>query len=387
MNHYCTYFDRNYLPRALALFESLAQLEDGPYRVFAVCLDEVSRIALGRVLPPGVTAVALHEIEQGDVFLLRARADRSLIEYYWTLTPSIMLNLLARIPAGDPLVYVDADMYFYSPPESVFTYFAGYDALIHEHRFGPDLLSLVATAGRFNVGLVGIRNNPNGQEILGWWRDRCLEWCFNRFEEGKFGDQLYLEQWPDRFRNVCICDHPGVGLAPWNHDQFDLRALNEGLVMVNAMPLVVYHFHSYVCIVPGLHLAAKHAYTMPPNVLKLCHQPYARALDRQHEVLRAIFPEHTYGLDTEFTMTTEHTVVRSGVAIAAGIWRVPVASPPSKLPARPPRPLRMFVGSGRILGLRMIIKGLRALGAADSAGIIEKGELARLMEKYHKTQP
>ena len=381
MNHYCTYFDRHYLPRALALFESLAQFDPGPYEVFAVCLDEVSRIALRVIQPPGVTPVALHEIEAGDAALLAARADRTLIEYYWTLTPSIMLRLMGRIPAGTPLVYLDADMFFYSAPKPVFAEFEGYDALIHEHRFGPELQHFAAAAGRFNVGLVGVRNNSNGHKILTWWRERCLEWCFNRHEDGKFGDQLYLDEWPVRFERICVCEHLGVGLAPWNHNHARIRVSAEGLVMIDAAPLIIYHFHTYVCVAPGLHLASEPRYAIPPLLLVHCHQPYSRMLDRQQEVLRTIFPDHAFGLNPDFTITTNHTVVRSGVAIPSSAWRKPVP-PPRARRLVSPTPLTALGGVARIVGLKILITGLRTLGALSNAEALEQGTLARLTKKY-----
>ena len=43
---YCTYFDSNYLVKALALIESLNTHERKPFHLFAVCQDELSRIVL-----------------------------------------------------------------------------------------------------------------------------------------------------------------------------------------------------------------------------------------------------------------------------------------------------------------------------------------------------
>lgn len=39
------------------------------------------------------------------------------------------------------------------------------------------------------------RNNQQGRKVLTWWRKACLEWCYNRFEDGRFGDQKYLDDW------------------------------------------------------------------------------------------------------------------------------------------------------------------------------------------------
>ena len=48
-----------------------------------------------------------------------------------------------------------------------------------------------------------------------------MEWCFNRFEEGKFGDQKYLDKWPELFDDkVHILSNKELLLAPWNATRF-----------------------------------------------------------------------------------------------------------------------------------------------------------------------
>jgi hypothetical protein len=61
-----------------------------------------------------------------------------------------------------------------------------------------------------------------------------LDWCFNRVEPGKFGDQKYLEEWPSRGRWVKVLDHPGVGLGPWNIQQVSKESNDP----------VFFHFHA-----------------------------------------------------------------------------------------------------------------------------------------------
>ena len=47
--------------------------------------------------------------------------------------------LLANHPEIDVLTYLDADLYFYSSPEPIFSEFQGASVLIHEHRYSPEL--------------------------------------------------------------------------------------------------------------------------------------------------------------------------------------------------------------------------------------------------------
>lgn len=215
MRYYVTYFDKGYLVRAVALHSSLMRHERMPFTLYAVCLDELTRLLLDKLNLPGVVTVPLHEIEADDEALRQARLSRSLVEYYWTLTPTVILRLLDRYPQIAAITYLDADLYFFSSPQPIFDEFDSHSILIHEHRF-YEAFKPAAIFGRFNVGLLCFRRDASALEALRWWRDRCNEWCYKRLEDGRFGDQLYLEDWPERFNGVRVLEHIGAGVAPWN---------------------------------------------------------------------------------------------------------------------------------------------------------------------------
>ena len=53
------------------------------------------------------------------------------------------------------------------------------------------------------------------------WQEQCLAWCYNRAENGKFGDQKYLDVWPSKYSDlVHVLQKEHLTLAPWNADRF-----------------------------------------------------------------------------------------------------------------------------------------------------------------------
>jgi len=309
MRTYCTYFDRNYLVKALALIESLNRHEKQPFRLLAVCLDELTELMLRQLALPNVVPIPLAEIELGDAALLNARNNRTLVEYYWTLTPTVILRLLQGEDEGDSITYIDADLFFYSPPDPIFEEFAGHSVLIHGHRFSPAQMHL-EIHGKYNVGLLCFRNDAEGLEVLNWWRERCNEWCYSRVEDGKFGDQLYLDDWPERFRGVHVLEHPGAGVAPWNHDQYEFGVAGDGTPLIDGLPVIFYHFHALAFVSPDIVVPAKHFnYPLPEQMLRLCLVPYLHSLMKAIDLARGLLPDFSFGLQETPPLTNDHTIV------------------------------------------------------------------------------
>lgn len=325
MRTYCTYFDRNYLVKALALIESLNRHEKRLFRLFVVCLDELTELMLRQLALPNVIPIPLAEIEQGDEDLLNARDNRSLVEYYWTLTPTVILRFLQGVAEGESITYLDSDLFFFSSPDPIFEEFAGHSVLIHEHRFSPAQIGL-EIHGKYNVGLLCFRNDARGLEVVNWWRERCNEWCYNRVEDGKFGDQLYLNDWPERFQGVRVLEHPGAGVAPWNHDQYVFGVGGEGTPLIDGLPVIFYHFHALAFLSPDIVAPVKHLhYPLPMQMLRLCLVPYLHSLMKSIDLAQGILPDFSFGLRENAPVTRDHTIVaKNGMAEplhAAGLTR------------------------------------------------------------------
>jgi hypothetical protein len=242
MLYFCTYFDQHYLPRALALYDSLAR-HGAAFRLWALCMDEPSFQALQRLRLPGVEAIALEEFERGDAELQRARQNRSRVEYFFTCTPSLPLFILGRCPEVDVITYLDADLFFFADPQLVMDELAGASIGIVEHRFAKRIRGQVRF-GIYNVGWLSFRRDAHGLDCLRWWRERCLEWCYDRVEERRYADQKYLDDWPVRFPNVRVIRHKGANLAAWNIANYRLTE-RQGQIWVDEDPLIFFHFQGF----------------------------------------------------------------------------------------------------------------------------------------------
>jgi hypothetical protein len=276
--HFCTYFDRNYLTRGLALYDSLRRHCQRPFVLWVLCFDDETYDILSRLHLPGVRLISWREFEAGDEELAHVKTDRSQVEYYWTCTPSLPLYVLQHNPEVDLITYLDADLYFYNDPQPIFDELGEGSILIIGHRYAAEYAHLANTSGIYNVSLMIFRRDRNGLMCLHWWREHCLKWCYARYEDGKFGDQKYLDDWPDRFRGVVVLQHKGAGLAPWNYSRYAV-SLKEYTKTVDGQPLIFYHFHSLRIVSPHIVEPTAYDYDISPEQAFYLYIPYAHALD------------------------------------------------------------------------------------------------------------
>ena len=164
------------------------------------------------------TIISLSQLEDKD--LLRVKSDRTIAEYCWTATPSTIFYVIKKYNV-ESCTYVDADVYFYLSPQIIFDELADNSILLTEHRYSHEYRKDEKNNGKYCVQFITFKNDIYGLEALTWWKDQCIIWCYNRHENGKFGDQMYLDDWTTRFRKVHVMQHLGGGLAGWNISQYD----------------------------------------------------------------------------------------------------------------------------------------------------------------------
>ncbi|HQT31485.1 MAG TPA: glycosyl transferase [Thiobacillus sp.] len=267
MEHYVTLFDSLFLPQGLALHTSMER-HAGEYTLWVLCMDEASFDFLKTVELPNIRLLRLAELETDA--LRAVKLERSIAEYCWTLTPCSIRFVFEAASDAERVTYLDADIWFRKPPAVLFRELddSGKAVLITDHGYAPEH-DQSALSGQYCVQFVTFTRA--GEAVRTRWEEQCLEWCYARAEDGKYGDQKYLDEWPDRYPGlVHVLSNRELTLAPWNASRYPYGHA------------VFWHFHSLRIMrvrsnAVRFQLAA---YPLPSMVRKFVYIPYLEDMKR-----------------------------------------------------------------------------------------------------------
>lgn len=237
---FCTFFDSNYLSRGLTMYYSLIEWSTDA-KLFIICLDDKLLQYLKEKKLANIVPISIKEIEKNNERLQKAKKNRSYIEYIFTLSPIIPLFLLRKYPEMDIITSMDADLFFFSDPSALIKNAGNFSVAITPHRFSNSFRFL-EKYGRYNVSFQTFKNDSTGIACLEKWESDCLNWCYDKFEDNKFADQKYLDDWNSIYPGV-IEFSCGTGVAPWNIKNRDISMGGTGKVLYKNNPLIFYHFH------------------------------------------------------------------------------------------------------------------------------------------------
>lgn len=272
---FITYFDSAYAAKGWVCHHTLMTQSPGS-RLFVLCLDDKVLIQAENLVGRKVVPIRLADIESYCPALLAVKGSRQPKEYYATVSPILPLFLFDRF-GMDKVFYTDADMAFWSKPEEIETVFGNHSLMVTDHGFEPPRAGV-----RFNVGILGYKNDTNCREFLEWWRDRCLEWCeWRTLPDGRCADQGYLNilhDQPNRFKGVLSCPQPGINLGPWGIGRHKIEQDNGRLVMDKTHNLVCYHYHEFRMTGPDSYFPTGWQHTA--NDRRFVYEPYFALVKR-----------------------------------------------------------------------------------------------------------
>jgi hypothetical protein len=187
--------------------------------LWILCVDDKTFEVLNKLDLNNTKLLQLSKLETEE--LIKVKAHRSKGEYCWTLTPFAPRFVFESDETVSRATYIDADLWFRKNPKPIFDEFdqSEKQVLITDHGYASEH-DQSATSGQYCVQFM-IFNRHGGELVRKWWEEKCVEWCYARSEDGRFGDQKYLDDWPDKFsQHVHVLKNKELALAPWNATRF-----------------------------------------------------------------------------------------------------------------------------------------------------------------------
>ena len=243
---FCTIFDSNYLDKGLALYQSMRKhIDCFKLYIFAFddkCYDVLSDMQLENVIPVALKDIMNDRLEQ-------IRKERTNAEFCWTCS-SIVIEYVLETYREAVCTYIDADIYFFSSPINTIQEIIDDDCSVGlvAHRFerNCDYGNQVFNVGKYCIQFNTFFNNEEGLLVLRNWKEDCLNWCYCKYEDERFGDQKYPDKWKMKYSGVHESGDLGAGVAPWNLHLYNYLGRENGKIFMEyrgrRFPLVFYHF-------------------------------------------------------------------------------------------------------------------------------------------------
>ncbi|HYF84000.1 MAG TPA: glycosyltransferase [Clostridia bacterium] len=243
MHNYCTIVSKEYLHKGLMLYNSLKKY-DASFRLFFICMNEGVKDILSTIISEHAEYILIEDVERQDAMLALVKASRNEKEYEWTSKASIFLYLFNNYPILEHIVWLDSDIVFFSNPEPIFRELDNCSILLTKELFKGDNVKLNNVYGVFNTGLMGFKRDIYALRSIKWFRERCIEWCYNLVLPGKWSDQMYVNDWEERFIRVRVIENIGINATPWNIQGCVINKVDNDIYL-DGEKLVFYHYNGF----------------------------------------------------------------------------------------------------------------------------------------------
>ena len=270
---FVTFFDSLFLPQGLCLIDSLLEIKNYSFELWVICCDDKSFFYLKKLAFKQVKLLKLSDLEDDNLRSLKK--ERSLREYYWTITPYTFLWVYELNKSFKRITYIDADLYFFKSPSQIIDELNNTNKhfLITKHSYSPEL-DQSSSSGIYCVQFL-TACMPSSIPIIKSWREKCFKWCFDQYHEGKYGDQKYIEELLYLFpKKIHILQNQSFTQAPWNIGRFEWS------------DAVFFHFQ-------GLRIDKKYIvdfgyFRIPDNIFINIYKPYLNNLNKFLTILESL---------------------------------------------------------------------------------------------------
>ncbi|WIB60765.1 hypothetical protein DEJ13_02735 [Curtobacterium sp. MCLR17_007] len=211
---YCTVVAQNYLPQALALYESIRRVEPDKELVILVVDGDRRDLETGR---PGlrIATTEILGLSRRDVLELAAIYD--VVEFSTSVKPLFFKALLAE---SERVAYLDPDMMVVTPLQELPDLLDAHGVVLTPHFLEPipEAIDHITeghdlTVGIFNLGFCAV--GRSAVPFLEWWWGHLRRECLIYPLLGVFVDQKWVDVGATYFSAHAL-RHSGYNVGPWN---------------------------------------------------------------------------------------------------------------------------------------------------------------------------
>jgi hypothetical protein len=245
MIYIASMFNKPFLVRTLAMRNSALRLMPGVKFLF-MYTDQESGDMIKSLNYPDTHAIAVEDLKDDE--LMEAGKDKTKSEFAWMAKVAFMKYLFDQpwVKEGDVVAWVDSDILFYSSLKpTIDKMLGGYSIALMPHYFPKEKEYLNNKIGKYNAGMFIFKVDENSRLAFSDWRKQCIEWCYMRYEEGRLGDQMYLNPWTTKYKGVYEVPTKGVDIGPWRVKTHKIERTGNEQFTIDGDPLVCFHFHGY----------------------------------------------------------------------------------------------------------------------------------------------
>jgi hypothetical protein len=322
---YCTILARNYLPKALALAESLRRHE-GEFPLTIFLIDATASTELPDL--PGVRWMHPGDLDLPDRAALELAMSYDLVEFATAVKPLVLMKLLAE---HEQVAYLDPDTFVTSPMAELSPALESGSGIV----LTPHYLQPAPHGGEFSEGHllhVGVYNlgfcavSRQAMPFLEWWWDHLRTECLHDPIAGLFVDQKWVDVGSVLFGATSL-RHYGYNVSVANLHERPVDVDADGYFIASSGDrLRLFHFHAFDPDRPE-ELSTRsdestaHLRTANPALDTLCKE-YAGIVVEKRELLGPQ-PPYVYNSDSTGRKITRRMRHAYRVAVQAAPGTVP----------------------------------------------------------------
>lgn len=232
---FCCVADSQYLPFFFALVENLAKVHNGPLEIHLLAVDnQVAPLVRAQYPDRAIEIYPMKEVWEPHEW--ERISQRPISLQALSSKPRILLKARQRSSA-EAIFLLDLDMYFFRSPVHLNHAFADCHTLFFPQW--SDRFTWARLHGIFNSGMVGARKGA--EAFISWWSQACWISCELAVENGRFGDQAFIDQAILYFEGIRIYRDFDEDVAPWNCRTLDVTWENSILSVLGRKPVGSFH--------------------------------------------------------------------------------------------------------------------------------------------------